>query len=290
MKNWQPITCGIFYCRDSAEINGCGSLQTLSWLDSDVLRSRQQNIPLSGMSFMRHLIIIITFLFTSSAFSYGQVDSFKNHKIDTLQIQTKFSNDTLFLKPVETKVQNDSGFDWKVWLPTFTALIILLVTNLVTLYKIRKDTKEAIKKEIIISKVKIERERLEKFYDPIFTTLKSNSSIFNSYGPQTFPKDGGVLETEASEVWKQLVQNVIIPNNKKIRDTIQQFSHLISPNDNIAKYLDYSVHAESFEHFIKFPNTLHKSFKYPTDFISNVEASRNAVLNNLQATENKLLI
>ncbi|HBX52870.1 MAG: hypothetical protein A2W98_01865 [Bacteroidetes bacterium GWF2_33_38] len=41
-KVGQLVTCGIFYCRDSAEINGFGSLQTLSWLDSDVLRSRQQ--------------------------------------------------------------------------------------------------------------------------------------------------------------------------------------------------------------------------------------------------------
>lgn len=42
MKDAQPITCGIFYCRDCAEINGSGSLQTSSWVDSDVLRSRQQ--------------------------------------------------------------------------------------------------------------------------------------------------------------------------------------------------------------------------------------------------------
>ena len=41
-KNGQAITCGIFYCRDSAEINGCGSLQTSSWLDSNLLRNRQQ--------------------------------------------------------------------------------------------------------------------------------------------------------------------------------------------------------------------------------------------------------
>ena len=46
-KKGQLVTCGIFYCRDSAEINGCGSLQTSSQVDSDVLRSRQQNIPLS---------------------------------------------------------------------------------------------------------------------------------------------------------------------------------------------------------------------------------------------------
>ena len=49
MKENRAITCGIFYCRDSAEIKVCGSLQTSSRVDSDVLRSRQQNIPLSVM-------------------------------------------------------------------------------------------------------------------------------------------------------------------------------------------------------------------------------------------------
>ena len=41
-KNAQLLTCGIFYCRVSANLKGCGSLQTSSWLDSDVLRNRQQ--------------------------------------------------------------------------------------------------------------------------------------------------------------------------------------------------------------------------------------------------------
>jgi len=40
--NNETVTRGIFYCRDSAKINGCGSLQTSSWLDSEVLRNRQQ--------------------------------------------------------------------------------------------------------------------------------------------------------------------------------------------------------------------------------------------------------
>ena len=41
-KEGQLVTCGIFYCRDSAVIKVCGSLQTSSWLDSEVLRNRQQ--------------------------------------------------------------------------------------------------------------------------------------------------------------------------------------------------------------------------------------------------------
>ena len=36
------LTCGIFYCRDSAEIEVCGSLQTLLRFESDMLRNRQQ--------------------------------------------------------------------------------------------------------------------------------------------------------------------------------------------------------------------------------------------------------
>lgn len=38
----QAVTGGIFYCRYSAEMKVCGSLQTSSWLDSEVLRNRQQ--------------------------------------------------------------------------------------------------------------------------------------------------------------------------------------------------------------------------------------------------------
>jgi hypothetical protein len=41
-RKHETLTCGIFYCRDSAKINGCGSLQTSSWFDSELLRSRQQ--------------------------------------------------------------------------------------------------------------------------------------------------------------------------------------------------------------------------------------------------------
>jgi len=41
-KENQPITGGMFYCRNSAEISGRGSHQTSSRLDSEALRNRQQ--------------------------------------------------------------------------------------------------------------------------------------------------------------------------------------------------------------------------------------------------------
>src|SRR5690606_1612018 len=204
---------------------------------------------------MRKIHISIFLLHFLSFNSYGQIDTIAKTRLKNKIILNETSNDTLYFKQIETTVKSSNEFDYKIWVPTFTALLGLLITNFVTLYKIRKDTSEAIKKDIIITKIKIEREKLEKFYDPIYTTLKSNTSIFNAYGPNTFPKDSGVLETEASQVWRQLVENVIIPNNQKIKNVILQFSHLKGDADNIELYLEYLVHLESYQYFIKTPNS-----------------------------------
>lgn len=53
-KNGQAITCGIFYCRVSAEVNVCGSLQTSSWLDSEMLLNRQQKHTAVRCGALRH--------------------------------------------------------------------------------------------------------------------------------------------------------------------------------------------------------------------------------------------
>ena len=41
-KKHETLTCGIFYCRISSKLKGCGSLQTSSRFDSDVIRNRQE--------------------------------------------------------------------------------------------------------------------------------------------------------------------------------------------------------------------------------------------------------
>jgi hypothetical protein len=57
MKKYDTLTCGIFYCRESAEINGCGSLQTSSRVDSDVLRNRQQKHTAKTLSAIRNKVV-----------------------------------------------------------------------------------------------------------------------------------------------------------------------------------------------------------------------------------------
>jgi len=52
LKEHQAVTGGIFYCRVSAEMKSCGSLETLYRFDSDVLRNRQQKHTANPLSFI----------------------------------------------------------------------------------------------------------------------------------------------------------------------------------------------------------------------------------------------
>ena len=87
--NNETVTCGIFYCRDSTYLKGCGSLQNSSWLDSEVLRSRQQkHTAVSWWQFKKKTeiikqqinmtrlfqLVILLFLLTSCKASNKKID------------------------------------------------------------------------------------------------------------------------------------------------------------------------------------------------------------------------
>lgn len=176
----------------------------------------------------------------------------------------------------------------KIWVPALTSILALIVTNIIVLYKITRDSSESIKKELIVAKIKFDRERLEKFYDPMYTLLTVNSGIFTSFGPHTFRIDNGALSNEAAELWKQMVQNIVLPNNARICEIIKTYSHLLAGQDNLDNYIDFLKHAESYSHFIKFPNERHSAHKYPVQFLEQVKINRMNVINILTETEKKL--
>ena len=60
-KEGQLVTCGIFYCRNSTEINGCSSLQASSRFDSEVLRNRQQKHTANPLTTSRKKNSILEF-------------------------------------------------------------------------------------------------------------------------------------------------------------------------------------------------------------------------------------
>ena len=166
-------------------------------------------------------------------------------------------------------------------------LFILFITNIVTLYKIRAESKAAIKNELSMNIIKMRKQQLSQFYDPIIALLNTNSEIFSSFGPLTFPKDP-YLGEEALHIWDILVNKVILPNNAEIVSIIKKSSHLMSEEDNFELYLNFMKHALSYDAFRDTPNQVHANFSYPEDFHPNVKKYRNNVLDELRKFEKKI--
>jgi hypothetical protein len=168
-------------------------------------------------------------------------------------------------------------------------LLVLLVTNIVTLGKIRIESKSAIKNQLKVKYIDGLKERLSLFYDKIIAMLHTNSEIFNTFGPKTFPNDNHAGE-EAAHIWSLMVNNIILKNNKEIVNIIKTNSHLIHDDDDFKLYLQYITHAESYDAFRNTPNQLHGNFAYPVDFLPNVRKYREKTLAELQKLQKELLV
>lgn len=214
-------------------------------------------------------------------------DSTQFNKLsDTIYSKNFIDLDTILIKNITPTKENKT--EWaKTYLPSIIALFVLFVTNLIVLLKIRIESKEALKRDFTMSSIKLNKERLEHFYDPIFTTLSTNEDIFSNFGPNSFPEDEDLLN-EASIVWNEMVKNIILPNNKLISDRITSKSHLISKTDKIDNYLDFLKHSQSYAHFNQYPNSMHKNYKYDTTFKMKVKLQRDVILNQLNELERTL--
>jgi hypothetical protein len=167
-----------------------------------------------------------------------------------------------------------------LYIPAIVSLIVLFVTNLITLWKINLDSKSAIKRDLTVQEINRKREMLDSFYNPIFYLLKLNGELFKSLGPPSFPEEHYERE-EAVLVWDKVVENAIVPNNRKICKIINKFCHFVDSEDLLENYFDFVKHAESYEVFRKDPNQLHTKFKYPNNFIDIIVSGRARVINKL---------
>ena len=179
---------------------------------------------------------------------------------------------------------NQSLEYWKAYGPPIAALVVVFISNLALLLKIRLDSKAAIKKELSLSFINLTKERLTNFYDPLVVLLKINRDIFDSLGPKSFSEDHN-LRNEAAEVWRQLINDVILPTNKRICEVILQYSHLIDETDDLEIYTQFIKHAKSYEVFRNTPNEIHKKFPYPPGFLEKVSVIRSSVKGQLDNLE-----
>jgi hypothetical protein len=235
----------------------------------------------------KRLFILSILMYVS--FSFGKEKS----TIITKQIK----NDTIVIKIEQPKIVENTkdpekymGYnleEWKTFSVFFIPLFVLFITNLVTLGKIRKETKESIRKELILTLIKNKKEQLEKYYDPIIAYLSINESIFNSFGPKSFPDDDIKKEVSAN-LWLGMRESIIVENNSKISEIIKSFSHLISSNDDLNIYLNFIKHTTSYEHFIKNPSERHSEFPYPSKILETTIKRREEIIDEIHSIESNV--
>lgn len=223
--------------------------------------------------------------------------SFSSGKDGAIVIKGEAKNDTIVIKIEQPKIAENIkpiekyvGFtleEWKTFAVIFIPLFVLFITNLVTLGKIRKETKESIRKELIITLIKNKKEQLEKYYDPIIAYLSINESIFNSFGPKSFPSED-IKKEVAANLWLGMRESIIVQNNSKIDEIIKSHSHLISSNDDLNIYLNFIKHSTSYEHFIKNPSERHSEFPYPATILESTSTRRAEIISEIESIENNV--
>jgi hypothetical protein len=114
-----------------------------------------------------------------------------------------------------------------------------------------------------------------------------NSYIFTKTGPQSFPEKE-VYREIAGRVWRE-TKKIILDNNKKIEDILNNKSHLIHETDSLKSYNDLLIHVTMYETFQTIESDRYSDFQFPVDIRDHLEAKRELVLGEFRAeSEGKL--
>jgi hypothetical protein len=157
--------------------------------------------------------------------------------------------------------------------PLIGAAIILIIPNAVALWGIFIQTRRQTKSQLLFNQINFISQQLADFYDPLYALLTINNDCFTKLGPNTFPKDPLLADT-AGEIWNQIKQKTIIPNNRKIAEIFRTQSHLLSNNDSIEAYKQLIGHIAMYEVFVDMPNEVYKDFTFPKDVTNHLIIAR----------------
>jgi hypothetical protein len=110
-----------------------------------------------------------------------------------------------------------------------------------------------------------------------------NGKVSQRLGPQNSSVlDEKYPQEETAKVWGDLVEAVIIPNNRSIRDIVQTKSHLMHLDDAVEPYLELCLHIAAYEIFRKISFEAYNEFRFPSGIVEHVGLYRKAVIDELQ--------
>lgn len=92
--------------------------------------------------------------------------------------------------------------------------------------------------------------QLERLYGPLYSLVQSNTASWRAFR-RTFRPNQPLFDRQKpfdareSQIWRAWAENVFIPSNLKIRDTIEQNAHLLTGGKMPDCFLRILAHIES---------------------------------------------
>lgn len=172
----------------------------------------------------------------------------------------------------------------------FVGLLINLRIFCITRQEVSRAEKERARIQTtlnIFERVQLERRQhlylqLSDFYDPIYALLTVNGMVFDRVGPASASRlDFQYPTEENARVWGELVESVILPNNRRICEIISTKLHLLHPDDSVESYMQFILHAQAYDVFRKAAYEAYREFRFPLGFQKHVEIHRAKVKNDL---------
>lgn len=125
--------------------------------------------------------------------------------------------------------------------------------------------------------------QLTSFYDPVYVLLSANKNIFDRIGPSSPVRSDEKFDSEeTAEVWKRLSAEVIVQNNARICEIVDENLHYIAESDNESLYLEFVTHAHAYKIFKDNAYEAYTLFQFPKGFFESVKRSRDDVRKSLR--------
>lgn len=157
---------------------------------------------------------------------------------------------------------------------------MLLITNGVAIWQIIIRAQKSLEEQLRIKRIDHISQQLSEFYDPLYSMMRANGSVFRNFGPNAFPDDD-IRSKSAAENWENLKKRVILPNNQKMVDILRSKSHLMSKSDRIDNYIPLNNHLQFYEVFVESPTELYDKFRFPEGIVDHVEEKREELVAEL---------
>lgn len=193
------------------------------------------------------------------------------------------------MPPFLSTILNTLDKGWATLVAASLAAVVSLVSLVVATIAARSQSKLAarltdstnVSKEARDYKLK----QLTSLYDPLYTLLAANRSIFERIGPTSSTRrEGKFNDEETAEVWQKLSNEVVVPNNNRICEIIQGNLHYSTEADNEAIYLEFLTHAHAYKVFKQGAYEAYRLFPFPKEFFESVRSARAALRSELSQT------